>query len=270
LPVVGEASDALLLGLLILITIASIGLLRNVRSRAAWAFMICPSVGLVVIAVNPYGNEGIFRAALFSIPWLTAVGTQALPRMRSRWSSAIYGIIATCLAGAYLVSMFGLDNANVIRPADYQALLTYQATAAQDSYILDLSDGDNVLPGALSFPLGAGHAVTWDELITQSQAAITKPTSEDADAIARRYYEYAKKNDGKTAELYAIWSVASVEYSVDYGLETLAQAQAWRSALMASPDWKVVYSSDGSYLFRVMPNVIEPPKGKKASRTAVK
>jgi hypothetical protein len=266
LPIVGEASDALLLGLLILIVIAGVGLLRNIRSRAAWAFLICPSVGLVVIAANPYGNEGIFRAALFGIPWLAAVGTQALPRMRSRWSSGIYGVIAACLAGAYLVSMFGLDNANVMRPSDYQALLTYQATAAQNSYLLDLSDGDDVLPGALSFPLGAGHALTWDMLITQAQAATTKPTSEDADAIAQRYYKYAKNNDGKTSELYAIWSASSVEYSVDYGLETLAQAQAWRTALIASPDWKAVYSSDGTYLFRVMPNVIGPTKGKESKK----
>ena len=103
--------------------------------------------------------------------------------------------------------------------------------------------------------------MTWDELITEAQASITKPTSEDADTIAQRYYEYAKTNDGKTSELYAIWSTSSVEYSVDYGLETLAQAQAWRTALITSPEWKVVYSSDGTYLFRVIPDAAQK-KGK--------
>src|SRR5262249_32033249 len=122
LPIVKEGSDALAIGLLVLILIAGIGLVRNIRSKSVWACLVSTGVGLVLIAGNAYGNEGIFRAALFAIPWLAAVGTQALPAARSRWPSTVYGVIAVGLAGAYLVSMFGLDNADVIRPGDYQAL----------------------------------------------------------------------------------------------------------------------------------------------------
>jgi len=256
LPIVGESSDALLLGLLALMIIAAIGLVRNFRNKAAWAFMLSPAVGLVLIAVNAYGNEGIFRATLFAIPWLAATATLVLPSMRSRWSSLIYGVIAVGLLGTYLVSMFGLDNANVIRPTDYQAFLTYQAVAPQDtSYILNLTDGSGVLPGAVSFPSGYNHDVSWSTVINKAQAAILEPTAADADAIAQQYYKYAKTNDGETSELYAVWLTASAEYSDDYGLETFAETVAWRNALIASPDWKVIYSSDGSYLFRVAPGV---------------
>jgi hypothetical protein len=256
LAVVGESSDALALGMLILIVIAAVGLVRNLRNKAAWAFMLSPAVGLVLIAVNAYGNEGIFRATLFAIPWLAATATLVLPSMRSRWSSLIYGAIAVGLVGTYLVSMFGLDNANVIRPTDYQAFLTYQAVASQDtSYILNLSDGSEVLPGAVSFPSGFNHDVSWSTVIDKAQAAILEPTAADADAIAQQYYEYAKINDGETGQLYAVWTTASAEYSADYGLETFPETVAWRNALIASPDWKVIYGSDGSYLFRVAPSV---------------
>jgi hypothetical protein len=256
LPVVGESSDALAFGMLVLMAIAAAGLVRNFRHKAVWAFMLCPAVGLVLIAVNAYGNEGIFRATLFSIPWLAATATLVLPRMRSRWSSLIYGSIAVGLVGTYLVSMFGLDNANVIRPTDYQAFLTYQAVASQDtSYVLNLSDGSGVLPGAVNFPAGFNHDVSWSTVINKAQAAILEPTAADADAIAQQYYEYAKTNDGETSELYAVWTTASAEYSADYGLETLPETVAWRNALIASPDWKVIYGSDGSYLFRVAPSV---------------
>jgi Protein of unknown function (DUF2510) len=266
LPIVGQSSDALALGLVVLIVIAGIGLWRNIRSRVAWAFMICTGVGLVLIAANPYGGEGIFRAALFGIPWLAAVGTQALPAVRSRWASAGYGVIAVGLVGTYLVSMFGLDNTNVMRPSDYQALLTYQSTASPYSYMLGLNYGVN-LPVSVDFPLGDNHFVEWGTLITQAQAQIAKPTTRDAATLAQQYYKYAKNNDGETGQLYAVWSPANAEYDVDYGRSTLAQAEAWRSALIASPDWKVIYSSDGTYLFRVASSVSTPTKStKKATK----
>lgn len=258
LPVVAESSDALALGLVALILIATVGLIRTARNKAAWALMINPGVGLVLVAANPYGGEGIYRAALFGIPWLAAVGTQALPKTHSPRYSVIYGVIAACLLGTFLVAMFGLDNTNVIRPADFAVMNTYQDTAAPSSYLLDLSDGNNVLPITVGFPVGNNHLVLWGSVITQAQAAITHPTSKDVVAVAKQYYQYAKKNDGETSALYAYWSLASVEYAVDYGHETFAQAVAWRNAIITSPDWKVVYNDAGSYLFRLNPNVAAP------------
>jgi hypothetical protein len=263
LPVVGISVYAMVLGIVILIVIAAVGLVRKFRNGAAWAFICCPSVGLIVIVANPYGQEGIFRAALFGLPWLMAVGTQAIPRIRSWLLSSVYSVVVLTLVATYLVSTFGLDNADVIRQSDYQAMLTYQATASPNSYMFDLSDGDVVLPGSLNFPPDPTHAVTWDMVITKAQAAITKPTPADAAAVALQYYNFAKNNDGETGDLYAVWSWMSVEYSADYGFETQAQAEAWRSAMLASPDWKVVYGNDGTYLFRVMPNASTPAKSTK-------
>lgn len=266
LPVVGQSSDALALGLVVFIVIAAIGLTRSIKNKAAWGLMINPGVGLVLVATNPYGGEGIYRAALFGIPWLAAIGTQALPKARSPRSSVVYGVIATGLLGTFLVSMFGLDNANVIRPADFKVMRTYETTAEPYSYLLNLSDGI-VLPSTVGFPQGSKHVVLWGTVITQAQAAITHPTSKDVDAVAKQFYQYAEANDGKTSALYACWSLASVEYGIDYGHETYAQAVAWRNAIIASPDWKVVDSDNGSYLFRLSPNVSAPlPNAKNATK----
>lgn len=264
LPIVAEGSDALTLGLVVLAVIACAGFARRIRSRYAWAFMLSNGVGLALIAANAYGNEGIFRAALFSIPWLAAVGTQALPAARSRWPSTCYGVVAAGLVGAYLISMFGLDNFNVIRPADYQALAAYNAAAAPDSYLLNLSRTGDMLPHALYPPLEGSHSIGWGMLITQAEAEIMRPTPRDADAIAGQYYQYARGNGGETAELYAIWSPAAADYALDYGFETLAQSRGWRAAFIASPDWEVVYGSDGTYLFRVRPGLFAPAKPRRA------
>jgi hypothetical protein len=257
LPIVREAADALALGLVILIGIACIGLVRNIRNKAAWAFMLSPAVGLVVIAANPYGQEGIFRAALFAIPALAAVATQALPATRSRWLSPACGVVVAGLVGIYLLSSAGLDNANVMRQSDYNALLTFQAEAAPDAYIMGLTYGANV-PDNVGAPPQPTHWMDWGDLITQRQAEIMKPTAKDAAVIARQYYEFAKKRDGETGHLYALWTWSNAEYAVDYAHETMGQAEGWRDALLASPDWKVVYGGGGSYLFEVTAKVTAP------------
>jgi hypothetical protein len=262
LPVVGEGSDALMFGFGVFIVIAFIGLLRNIRSRAAWAFMISTGVALILIAAEPYGNEGIFRAALFGLPWLAAVGTQVLPRRRSQWASAIFGVIAVGLVGTYLIAEFGLDNFDVVRPADYQAMLTYQAQASPNSYLFLLEDAGDILPHSVDKPLEKSHWVAWNTLLTVAQQENIHPTVQDAGVLAQEYYQFAQTNDGETSELYAIWTPAAANYAVDYGLESLTQSDNWRNVILASPDWKLVYSSDGTYLLRVAPDVRAPKNQK--------
>jgi hypothetical protein len=248
LPIVGQSSHALALGLLILVILAGVGFVRSLADRWSWAVMACPGVGLVLIVANPYGNEGIFRAALFGIPWLAAVALRAVPDRPRHWVTGLYVVAAAVLCGTYLVAMFGLDNADVIRPGDLQALRTYQAQASASSYLLILADGD--VPASVDFPVPIDHFVAWNSIIAPAQVRATTPAAGDAGVLARNFYLYGQAAGGASHELYALYSPASVAYSVDYGLETLGQAQAWRDQLLASPDWRVVYASGGTYLFR--------------------
>jgi len=256
LPIVGESSQALLLGLLVLIALAGVGFMRTMRRPQAWAFMISSGVGLIAISANPYGNEGIFRAALFGIPWLALLAMAAIPGNPPRWVPAAFGAVSVGLLATFLVALFGLDNANVIRPADLQAFQAYEADAPASSYILNLSYGD--VPTSATFPQQPSHDVAWPAMSASAQAR--RPNAADARALAQEYIRYATQNGGPSRDLYAILSPASAAYSVDYGLETLAQSQAWRRQIAASPDWRVVFHRDGTYLFKVVvpaPHVIQ-------------
>jgi len=245
LAIVGESSHALLLGLLVLIALAGVGFLRTVRRPQTWGFMISAGVGLVLISVNPYGNEGIFRAALFGIPWLALVALEAVPENPPRWVSVAFGAVMVGLLGAFLIAMFGLDDENVIRPADLQVLQALEAHAPASSYLLNLAYGD--IPDSVTFPQ-PGDWVPWTSLVTTASTQPGRPDAADAAALARDYIRYA----GTPRNLYAIWSPASVANSVDYGLETQAQALKWRELMAVSPDWQVVFNRDGTYLFRVV------------------
>jgi O-antigen/teichoic acid export membrane protein len=264
LAIVDESSHALLLGLLVLISLAGVGFARSVRRPQTWGFMISSGLGLIVISVIPYSQEGIFRAALFGIPLLALVAMDALPSSPPRWMSAVFGAVSVGLLGTYLVAMFGLDNASVIRSADFQAFQVYQARAPASSYILNLGYGD--LPISASFPQSR-HYVAWKDLVTRPSFDVGRPNPADAETLARDYIGYAAATGGPARDLYAIWSPASADYAVDYGLETLAHAQAWRKVLEASPDWQVVFNRDGTYLFRV---AVPPTHAKSAVRIVLR
>jgi transposase-like protein len=254
LGIVGDSSHALLFGLLALIALAGAGFvytLRRLPTRRlpTWGFGISAGVGLLIISVNPYGNEGIFRAALFGIPWLAVIAVVAIPSNPPPWMSALLGAVAVGLLGTFLVSSFGLDNADVIRPADVQAFQVYEAQAPASSYFLNLSYGD--VPGSVTFPQG-GNGLQWTDVVPRASLVAGRPNAADVAAVARSFINYAAKHGGATRDLYALWSPASAQYSVDYGLETLAHSQRWRSLLIASPHWRVVFHRDGTYLFRVV------------------
>lgn len=257
LPMVRQSSDALLIGLVVLIGLAGIGFLAAVSRRSGWGFfspayawsmVISAGAGLGLIVANPYGNEGIFRAVLFAVPWLAALAVTSVPRAGPSWVVFPSAVLLTGLAATYCVSSFGLDNAGVIRPGDIQALDFYQTRASSSGYILDLSYGDT--PTGM-VTLDPGHSVGWSAVVPQSDGQIAALSPDSAALLARNYLAYVGNNQGNTNELYAIWSPASVDYAVDYGLESDATAVAWRQALSSSKVWKLVYYNDGTYLFQL-------------------
>lgn len=259
LAVVNDSSHALLLGLLVLVLLAVIGFFRTIRDRTAWAYMICVGVGLMLVAANPYGNEGIFRAALFGIPWLAVIALRAVPRHGGRWLSAAFGVTAAGLVVTYLVAQFGLDNAGVIRSSDVRALHVYQADAPLSSYMLTLSYGDT--PYSIEFPF-SGDYQSWPAFVSKAEVVkrASALTASDAAELARQYVAFAERNKSSINQLYALWSPATLHYSVDYGLETASQANKWRQLLIASPDWHVVYHSGGTYLFHLVPSAVAQTK----------
>lgn len=260
LPIVGQGSHAMLAGLLVLICLAIAGLLAAVTRRPGWGFFSPPYAwaifigagsGLLLVIANPYGNEGIFRAALFATPWLAALAVTSAPQTMQDWLRLPFAVLLIGLTATYCLSSFALDNADVIRTGDVNALDFYHTKASSSGYILNLSYGDTPV-GMVS--LDSGHSVDWTRIVPQSGGHVTALNKDSASLLARNYLIYVLKHHGQVSELYAIWSPASVNYALDYGLETTATAVAWARALSSSPYWKLVYDDNGTYLFRMVLN----------------
>ena len=249
MPIVAINSYALLLGVLVLGLLAAVTLFRSRRDRRAWALALCPSVGVVIILVNPYGNEGIFRAALFGIPWLAVLAAQAFrtpAHRRPMWSLLL---TLTALSATFLVGTFGMDATNVLRPRDRDAFQQFQATnpgSDETSFLLVLGPGD--LPSSPPTQSRLHIAVKRSYIDDAGFRLNYSTPSAIAANLTTKYVQYAGKGT-PAGHLYALWSPVSAYYGQEYGIHTREQFTALRDAFADSPAWKTVYASEGTVMF---------------------
>lgn len=252
LPIVEETVVALVVGLLLLGALAAVAVLRHARQLSYWALAACPAVGILLVATNPYGQEGIFRAALFAIPWLALLAARCFspptcrpPRLPL---AAVYGVLTV----TFLVASFGLDATNVVRQSDVAAFSYFDHQkpfpAGATSYLLALGGGD--LPGTIP-TVGATHQViSRDDLSAGSALQLQDPPTERTVAtLTSRFVAYSEQPPSQ-ANLLAIWSPVSSAYDWAYGVQTPQAFAALRDAFAASPYWQIAFTQDGTVIFR--------------------
>jgi hypothetical protein len=262
LPVIRETVLALLIGIGILAVLAGVNLVRHRTDRRYWALVCCPLAALTLIAVNPYGQEGIFRAALFGLPWLAALGAPVIvsPRIPVRLALTATSV---CLTGAFLVSSFGLDAVNVIRPGDLAAVRYFEEHGGPrpptTHYLLLLGAGDLPTTPGLS---GGWHQI-WSreriDLPLPDRPPLRTPDAQVSLITSRLLHETADPSAPPT--LFALWSPVQAQYSRAYALQLPEQSAALRDAFKRSAYWSVAFEQDGTYVFRFEPS--RYPRGRR-------
>jgi hypothetical protein len=206
------------------------------------------------VIINPYGQEGIFRAALFGLPWLAVLGASWLsspPRLVTR-AAALAVVVA--LVAANLVSSFGLDAINVIRPGDLAAYRFFQRQdgphPAVMHYLLPLGTGD--LPRGLPPTIG-GHDPLSRTSITFSVSAGNRLRPKvEMQRITQKFLNYSGEPE-RTAKLYALWSPVQSLHDWAYAVRLPARSAALRDAFIHSPYWDVAFHENGTLVLRFDP-----------------
>jgi hypothetical protein len=258
MAVVTVQSRVLLVSLLILILLGAIGFVVNLRRRWAWAYALCPTVGIVFIAVNPYGNEGIFRATLFAIPWL-AVLAMSMPHP-SRWLrplarhpaaiTAGIGLTLCTLLGTFLIAAYAMDGTMVLSPHTI-AIVDYLDRLPRHNFVLSVGSANDPAAGA-NFTYNY-TPFEWSS-VAQGQPELQRlhPTAVDAHSLADHYSLVVRARGAPAnSALYLIWDHSAQMYENAYGLQSTAETNAWRRLLLQSAAWKLVRRSGHSYLFKV-------------------
>jgi hypothetical protein len=243
---VGATTVAMVAGILLVGLLALVALIRDRRDLSAWAIACSPAVGLGLTAINPYGNEAIFRAALFGIPWLAALAARLFTPPRRLPGRLPLVATAAVLTVTFLVSSFGLDPATVTRRGDIAAIEYPETHNAGPYYLLYLGSG--------TMPTNTrdGHLLLGR---TQVRVPVRQETDLDAEQqvadITAGYVRFIPPGMASRISLYALWSPAAAAYTRAYGLQSVDQFEQLRAAFEASPYWSVALQQDGTYLFQL-------------------
>lgn len=258
LAVVGVQSHVLLVSLLILILLGALGFLPNIRTRWAWAYGLCPIVGLAFIAINPYGNEGIFRATLFAIPWI-AVLAMKMPEPGGGWRlltspAVVTAAVTSCLMvllGTFLVAAYAMDGTMVLAAGDVAVVDHLMHLPGRNAFVLSIGSADNPADGANS--IENYTPLEWSQVANVPELQQLHPPAVDATALADRYgLVAAQQGATPRSPLYLIWAHSSLLYANAYGLQSPPQMHAWLRLLETSPNWRLVDRARGTYLFKLV------------------
>lgn len=119
---------------------------RNRQNTVLLACGVCP---VVILFVVHYGQEDLYRIALFGLPWwaLLAAGSaiprvvSAIPRVNSLSDKAVFFTVSLCVGAAtilYSLATEGNDYTNVIRSSDLKVATYFEERATEGStlYVL--------------------------------------------------------------------------------------------------------------------------------------
>ncbi len=233
--------------MLLMVALAGVGLVRRLRAGhrdlVLVGFIVAP---VLVVAVQPYGGEGPYRAFLFALPWLAFLGAAACARGGGRRAlSAMSGrrlaLVSPVLAVCLLFALFGQELANHVLTGDVQASTWYEQNAPAGSLrinlapnapdrltarypLVSLSDPQSLMedPGFAGHRLGAADIPRLERVISQQGPHPVYVV------LTRGQENYARLN----------------------GLLPTGSVGSFVAALRSSSAFALVFSRPGAWIFR--------------------
>jgi hypothetical protein len=268
--VIERCAEALTLGMWVLALVGA--WMRRRSGRTVRTLAILAFSSILILAAVPYGNEGILRVYLFSLPWASALAAGVLAPLPSigrrharrivsaldgpikqagRMRIAVWPAVALVVALAlFLPAFFGDDASNVMSPAEVDAVTTFLQTARPGPVFVaidnsPLSDARyNLFPIA---PIFGSPGVLGKEHIGQGVATV----------LARTADNYTHRR----SPVYVVITPSMLAYNDAYPATPSQSITTLRSSLAHSQYWKVILDWKGTVIYEMPPNAPNPGPG---------
>lgn len=254
-PLVNRMTFLLPAAALVCIGLAALLVLLRSRSRLTWALAVTAASPVLLMAGTSYGQEGIFRVALFALPWLAVLACvsptpSARTLLPARFSAAAFAFGVTALLAVQVVGLTGMDWARVIRPGDVAATQWVEQTAPAGSEILSLGT-DLTLPDDSSARYTETNWASRTSLIRppENPYPITTGPAYDAQADLAALTERLTANPASS--YYAVTADSAGAYDERYGNQRYADHEKLADAIAISPRWQLVHTTPGVEVYRL-------------------
>jgi len=226
--------------------LAVIGIVRRLRQgRQAIGLAALAFSPIVLIVLLAYGNEGVLRVYLFSLPWTACLAACALSPVRgASWRTK--AILRTAVLAAvvilFVVAFFGDDGVNVMTPADVQA----------SAYVYTHAPPGPLMPLTLNFPAPIGaNAYEYpsvNPLLGSGYGGASELSPSDVVLVTT---EIVSQGGGIKEPGYFIVSPSMIAYAEEYGLATAAQCRSFVAAMDRAPGWRILYNHGGATVYEL-------------------
>ena len=280
--VIADSAD-LLSAMIWLLALAGAWLMRGSRRRAI-ALVLLTFSPILVLFGGAYGNEGILRVYLFSLPWAAALAATALIPFRPRdliparlldrarkrslgqpiarlprpaWLGRLavgplLPPIALMLAAAlFLPAFYGNDEMNVFSASEVTTTSAFLQTA-KPGLILCAMDNESLSFTAKydQFPVG--------NVFGEYGVIETDPTKMNmATYLARTVVNYT---DG-LAPGYLMIAPSMQAENADYGYIPADYLTMLADSIRTSKYWKPIFNDDGTVIYEITPAADDIPAG---------
>jgi len=271
--IISDTASALA-GMMWILAMAGGWLMRRSRRRAIALVLLTFSPVLVLVA-GAYGNEGILRVYLFSLPWAAALAATALvpfrpldlipSRVRAKVARLLpsgragrfdLGLVVPSLVLVIAVSLFlpafyGNDAMNVM-PASEVTTTTQFLETAQPGMILCLVDNSAVSDTAKYNQWPIGNIFGDFGVIPGNPAKINI-----ADYLARTVVDYTNG----ISPGYVMISPSMEANAAAYGYFPASYVTMLDNSMKVSKYWKPIFNDDGTIIYETTPAANNIPAG---------
>ncbi len=238
---------------LVVIGVAALVALVRHRSRTTLALTLAAASPLGLFAASAYGSEGIFRVALFALPWLAILGSLNLPPAGRRFWTVVWHPERTAatvlLALVFVVGTTGMDYTRVMRSGNVAAARWLESTVPPDSEVFMLGT-DLAEP---MFVSGREIAYISRETLLSGRTTQIYPAETgaayDPQADLAMLMKAWQAEPGKTKFVLATDSMRV--FDERYGQQLADDQIRLEAALRATPGVTVVYEEPGVTVYRL-------------------
>jgi hypothetical protein len=214
------------------------------RQRVTYGLAAAAAACTSMVAAIHYGNEDIYRATLFALPWLALLAGHI--RVQGRWVAKVaLPTLLALISAAYVIGDMGFDDIYVTRPGDVAAALYFEQAAPDGSSVTTIgsysADGPRVSP---RYPLYTYKSFLDDGL---PQGVTTKAAASTLNGLTS---SAINSSDSLSASQYVLGTQQAAAQLSDDGVMTLSQYRQFESDLVRSGYWRIVYKTPTAELLK--------------------
>jgi hypothetical protein len=245
-------TDALSLGIWLLALVGA--WLRRKARRVVLTLLLLTFSPILVLAGGAYGNEGVLRVYLFSLPWAAALAACALSPVRLKRNEArpsLFRVVVplTLAIALFFPAFYGNDAVNSMTTREVNDLIKFQQTAE---------------PGVVLVPFGNfpfSDTAQYNEWplggIYGSYGIVQGPVSGD---IATYLARSVNEDLGNTTA-YIVVTPSMVAYNKANAVTFPQNITDLVSALGKSPYWHSIVNDNGTVIYSLTAAVADIPRG---------